>query len=160
MTNDKNSTDHSSFPFGKLPMRDMSQSLPIALLRGREAIMTGFRNMLHEYDLTDQQWRVLRALAETPELEVVELAERCVILQPSVSRILKKLEDRKLVSRRICQQDRRRSHITITAKGKDLFQLIAPQSEELYKVINGKFGSEKMQHLLHLLNDLTESMAD
>ena len=52
-----------------LPMRTFSQSLPMALLRAREAVMRRFRPGLRCHGVTEQQWRVLRALAE--ELEQV-----------------------------------------------------------------------------------------
>ena len=158
MTKTKQPSQNQYFPAGQLPMREMSKSLPIALLRARESIMGDFRSLLHEYDLTDQQWRVLRALAESLEVEVVGLADRCVILQPSVSRIVKKLEDRGLISRRNSSSDRRRSHITMTAKGRDLFQSIAPRAELAYEVIIDRFGSKKLTQLLDLLDDLSQAM--
>ncbi len=46
-----------------LPMRAFSSSLPMALLRAREAVMRRFRPGLRDHGVTEQQWRVLRALA-------------------------------------------------------------------------------------------------
>lgn len=158
MTQTRDNNGKDPFPAGQLPMRDISHSLPLALLKGREVIMAGFRAMLLDYDLTDQQWRVLRVLAEQPKLEVAELAQKCVIMQPSVSRILKRLVDRGLVQRATSAQDRRYSYISITETGKELFQEIAPKSEVLYKVITEKFGDEKMEDLLGLLQNLAETM--
>jgi hypothetical protein len=54
-----------------IAMRDFSASLPMALLQAREAAMQLFRPLLAEHDLTEQQWRVLRALSASDEpLEV------------------------------------------------------------------------------------------
>ena len=63
----------------------------MALLRTREAVMTHFRPMLRSHGVTEQQWRVLRALMEHEELEVTQLAERSFILSPRLSRILQNL---------------------------------------------------------------------
>ncbi|WP_339862929.1 homoprotocatechuate degradation operon regulator HpaR [Paremcibacter congregatus] len=156
----KNTKRDTTFTGEQLPMRDLAHSLPITLLKGRESIMTDFRAMLLDNKLTDQQWRVLRALAENPVLEVVELAEKCVILQPSVSRIIRKMEERGLITRIIPSRDRRRSEISITPKGRALFAKLAPRCEEIYKEITARFGQEKLDKLLALLHDLSASMKD
>ena len=45
-------------------MRPFEQSLPMALLRAREAVMRGFRRVLREHGLNEQEWRIIRALKE------------------------------------------------------------------------------------------------
>jgi hypothetical protein len=45
--------------------------------------MAHFRPMLARHDITEQQWRVLRVLAETGPVEATELANRASILPPS-----------------------------------------------------------------------------
>ena len=41
----------------------VSRSLPMQLMRAREAVMKRFRPHLTERGLTDQQWRVIRPLS-------------------------------------------------------------------------------------------------
>ncbi|MGO7998126.1 hypothetical protein ACC734_37775, partial [Rhizobium ruizarguesonis] len=60
--------------------RDTRRSLPIALLRAREAVMGHFRPMLALHDVTEQQWRVIRILAEAGTLDASEMSERAFIL--------------------------------------------------------------------------------
>src|SRR5579883_1276119 len=83
-----------------LKIRDFSQSLPMLLLRAREAVMRYFRPSLLEHGVTEQQWRVLRALSTADEMEVMILANATYLLPPSLSRILKDLQRRGLVKRR------------------------------------------------------------
>ncbi|MDP7101742.1 MAG: hypothetical protein QF503_11390, partial [Rhodospirillales bacterium] len=56
-------------------LRDFSRSLPMALLRAREAVMERFRPSLRTHGLTDQQWRVLRALYDHGQKDLGELAD-------------------------------------------------------------------------------------
>src|SRR5690349_24939051 len=84
----------------RLPMRDFSRSLPMALLRAREAVMRQFRPSLRQHDLTEQQWRILRALAAIEAIEVTELARTAFLLGPSLSRILRDLDARGLIERK------------------------------------------------------------
>ncbi len=135
-----------------------SRSLPIALLRAREAVMANFRPMLAEHDVTEQQWRVLRVLSESGRLDASDLASRASILAPSLTRILKTLEDRAYVLRERDANDGRRSWLTLTAEGEGLIRLVAPQSREIYDSIEKRFGPERVEALLDLLNELGEAV--
>src|SRR5437667_12526243 len=84
----------------RAPMREFSRSLPMSLLRAREAVMRQFRPSLRNHGLTEQQWRILRALTAVDAIEVTELARVAFLLGPSLSRILRDLEARDLIERR------------------------------------------------------------
>src|SRR5581483_12004497 len=124
-----------------LAMRPFSESLPMALLRTREAVMSLFRPGLRSHGVTEQQWRILRALAHTGPLEVTELAEATFLLAPSLSRILPDLEKRQLISRRQVDTDLRRSVVSLEPKGLRLIATHAPYSEQMYEQIAARFGS-------------------
>ncbi len=116
--------------------------------------------MLRNYGLTEQQWRVLRALVEFSEVEVTELAKRSYILSPSLSRILQNLEERDLVKRHAVQSDQRRARISISSKGRRLFNAIAPHSEAHYDKIATAFGANKLAQLYELLGELDAALSD
>src|SRR3979411_2802553 len=101
----------------RVPMRDFSRSLPMSLLRARESVMRHFRPSLRAHGLTEQQWRILRALASIDAIEVTELAHVAFLLGPSLSRILRDLEARHLIERRVAKADLRRGVVSISAKG-------------------------------------------
>ena len=89
----------------------------MALLRTREAVMCLFRPGLRSRGVTEQQWRILRALAHAGPMEVTELAEATFLLGPSLSRILPDMEKRQLVSRKQVDSDLRRSVVSLEPKG-------------------------------------------
>jgi homoprotocatechuate degradation regulator HpaR len=130
----------------------------MALLRAREAVMDRFRPMLRAHGVTEQQWRVLRALTETGEVEVTALAAKSCILMPSLSRILRNLEVRGLIERRVPAHDQRRSSITLSATGRQLIDTVAPHSEAHYADITAAVGSRKLDELYELLDDLTGAL--
>ncbi|MDI6835246.1 MAG: homoprotocatechuate degradation operon regulator HpaR [Rhizobiaceae bacterium] len=138
----------------RVRLRHFSRSLPMLLLRAREAMMRHFRNSLRVHDITEQQWRILRALVTVPEIEVTELARATFLLGPSLSRILKDLETRQLIERHQDENDLRRSRIAISQAGLALIEKVAPQSEEIYGEITRAFGAERMRELQRLLEDL------
>ncbi len=145
-------------------MRPFDESLPMALLRAREATMRRFRPILAEHDVTEQQWRVLRALAahagDQPDaagLEVSQLGEITFLLGPSLSRILTHLETRSLIIRGISPADRRRASISITDAGLQLVARIAPSSESEYTEIEAALGPRRLRALFDLLHELEAS---
>lgn len=143
-----------------LAMRDFSESLPMALLQTREVVMAIFRPLLAEHDLTEQQWRVLRVLASvSTALEVGQVVEATNLLAPSLSRILKDLEARGLVTRSAVEQDQRRAQIGLSATGFELVKKIAPQSEALYNKIEASFGQTELTRLLDQLATLRDKTA-
>lgn len=136
-------------------MRPFSASLPMALLQAREAAMRLFRPMLAEHDLTEQQWRVLRALTAVDRpIDAGALAERTFLLAPSLSRILANLEARHLIHRHGDPGDQRRSLFALTPDGVATVGLVAPASERRYATIEGAFGAERLARLLAELHDL------
>ncbi len=143
----------------RIPMRDFSRSLPMALLRAREAVMRQFRPSLRSHGLTEQQWRILRALASIDEIEVTELAHLAFLLGPSLSRILRDLEARGLIERRTAELDQRRGMVSISPKGLRLMKSVAPSSEAIYAAITERYGARKLAELQDMLAALEQSLA-
>jgi len=143
----------------RVPMREFSRSLPMSLLRAREAVMRQFRPSLRQHSLTEQQWRILRALASIDTIEVTELARTAFLLGPSLSRILRDLEARRLIERKAAREDLRRGMVSISEKGLKLMQRVAPTSEEIYAAINRRFGAGRLAELQDMLGELERSLA-
>jgi len=77
---------------------------------------------------------------------------------PSLSRTIKGLEGRKLITRRIEKEDQRAFMLSITKKGAALVALIGQQSEAEYLDIEGRIGSKKMDQLHRLLSEVEEKI--
>ena len=137
-------------------LRDFQKNLPMALLRARESVMSHFRPILRDHDITEQQWRVIRALYGSNGMEATALAEKTMLLMPSLTRILKSLEEQKLVRRFAVEGDNRRKLIRLAERGRDFYTKMAPLSEAEYKKIESQIGSKRLAELYELL----ESIAD
>src|SRR6266853_3840171 len=143
----------------RVPMREFSRSLPMSLLRAREAVMRHFRPSLRDHGLTEQQWRILRALASIDAIEVTELARVAFLLGPSLSRILRDLEARRLIERKTAKADLRRGVVSISDKGLKLMEVVAPSSEAIYAAITKRYGARRLAELQDMLAALEASLA-
>lgn len=131
-----------------------TQSLPIALLRARDKVMGPVRKMLADVGVTEQQWRVLRVLVEEGPLDPTSIADRAVLLLPSLTRILQKLEEKDLVTRGRDQFDRRRHVIALTEAGEALIAENMAEALALAAAQRERLGAEKFDQLLVLLSEL------
>jgi homoprotocatechuate degradation regulator HpaR len=132
-------------------LRPFSRSLPMALLRARETVMQHFRPSLHAAGLTEQQWRVLRALASHGEIDVTGLANATFLLAPSLTRILRELERRKIVRRRADPSDLRAALISLTARGRSIVDTVGVHSERVYRALETRLGATRMEALMTML---------
>lgn len=142
-------------------MRDFRHSLPMALLKAREAAMSRFRPMLREHGLTEQQWRTIRTISAYEGIDASELARRSFLLSPSLTRILRFLEHENIIRRSSDPNDQRRSVFVLTRKGQKIFSEVAFDSEVLYSEIEQDFGLDKLEQLYGLLAEFLKlSRAD
>jgi len=143
-------------PDGARRMRKFDDSIPLKLLKAREATMGFFRPLLQEIPITEQQWRVIRALNEYKELESKQLAQLCCILSPSLTGILNRLEQQNYIKRRKSTEDQRRVLISLTRKAKNMFAKASERMEARYADMTNQFSAKDMEQLDRLLTKLCQ----
>jgi homoprotocatechuate degradation regulator HpaR len=139
-------------------LRNINRSLPMQLLQARESTMFLFRPMLRQFGLTDQQWRVIRVLATNKQIEAFELSQQSMILPPSLTRILKNLEEKGFVKRSTDIGDQRKVLVSLSARGQKKYQQVVPASEKVYRSIERKLGKRDLTELLNQLINLNNSL--
>jgi len=143
-------------PSDKINLGSTDRSLPIALLRARETVMEPVRDMLSESGISEQKWRVLRVVEETGPTQQTSIAKAACLLLPSLTRIINAMEKDGLLTRQPDQKDGRISLISITEKGRALIAEHAAESQKIFGEIKDQFGSENLDTLLNLLDELRQ----
>lgn len=121
------------------------QSLAGTLLAAREAVMAPLRVHLRRADVTEQQWRVLRVLGDGGAMDARSIARQALLYAPSVTRILKELNDRGLITRGSDPDDARRTVVSITAQGRALMEETAQHTTALLADYGQAFGEERLE---------------
>ena len=153
------------------------RNLPALLLQAREALMSRRRPALRRHGLSDQQWRVLRVLAEVAGdgrvdggesadglvqaaasggIETGALAKAAFILGPSLTGILARMERDGLVLRKRLPSDARRSWVAASAKGLALVSALSGDIESQYQEVSDHLGADRLQALYAILDDLID----
>lgn len=135
-------------------MDTMQRNIPLLLMRAREVMMQNFRPILNKRNLTEQQWRILRALYESKELEPRELCEICCILSPSMAGILKRMEDLGLIIKVPSKFDRRRVEVVLAPGVDKLVEEVLEENIKTYDEFAAKVGDEVLYQLEDVLDQL------
>ena len=136
------------------------RSLPIALIRAREGIMPPIREMLAETGITEQQWRVLRVLAEYGPQNSSTLANRASLLFPSLTRIAQTMHTKGLITLSRDEEDRRRQMIAITDAGQKIIDDKASRATRIVEDIKTRIGADRYEALLDTLALLDPDSTD
>lgn len=106
-----------------------------------------------QFDLTAQQYNVLRLLrAALPEsLPTLEVADRLVSRAPDITRMLDKLERRRLVRRERSTVDRRTVLVGVTDAGQALLDEVAEPLAACHERQLGHLSQKELRQLNALL---------
>jgi len=137
-------------------MKKLEDSLTLQLLRARESAMMFFRPILQETGFTEQQWRVIRVLNDNGELEARQLAEKCCILSPSLTRIISRFEKEGLIIRNRSTKDQRITLLSLSEEATQIFREISPKIDQSYEQLIQQLGKEKMKELSRLLTEVAK----
>lgn len=140
------------------PSRFAHRNLPLMLLQARERVMSRFRPLLKAHGVTEQQWRVLRALDDHEFLEPREIGEICCISSPSMAVMLSRMEELGLVHRARFEKDQRRVRVSLTAKGQAIVADVAPLNELRYQAMKHELGEQTLETLYAALDKVLQTL--
>lgn len=117
---------------GKRSQPPPAQTAYVTLLSTADKLKTLFEALCAPFDITGQQYNVLRILrgAEPEGLPTLTIAERMIESTPGITRMIDRLESKGLVTREIRPHDRRCVYCRITARGLKLLQALDEPCEE------------------------------
>ena len=124
----------------------------VDLLRTTDLLSRRPAQVLKAEDLSSTQYNVLRILRGTPEgLSCSEIADRMITRDPDITRLLDRLEKRKLVRRNRDAKDRRAIVVTITPPGLELLARLDIPIQETHRAQLKHMGEDRLKQLRELL---------
>lgn len=122
------------------------------LVRTAELLSRPIAQLLKTEDLSSAQYNVLRILRGSPEgLTCGEIGNRMVTRDPDITRLLDRLEKRKLIDRGRDDRDRRVVLTRITPGGLQLLGRLDEPVHDAHQQLLGHLGKERLQALAGLL---------
>jgi len=117
-------------------------------------------DLFKSHDLTPQQFNVLRILRgqKGNPISIYALPERMLDKQSNASRLVDKLEAKKLCEKRICPTDKRKAEVVITEAGLVLLAAIDSPLKERHADACKSLSSNDLETLNHLLDKLRSTL--
>lgn len=142
------------------PFATEFQEAGVALLRTSDQLQRRLAATVEPHGLTVQQYNVLRILrgAHPEAVPTLEIATRMIEQAPGITRLLDRLEAKKLIARVRCRKDRRRVLCTISKEGLALLAALDQPMLETLRACFDSLSSEKTRALIQLLDDLREGL--
>lgn len=139
------------------PFRD--ELLTYLLARASQVVGEGFSGALKRRGLSVRQWRVLGSLWDAESLTLGELAEAILCEQSSTTRLVDRLVVAGLVDKRVPRDDRRKVHVSLTGKGRELGAELVQLALSEQRAVAADHGIERIAALKAELEALIERFA-
>ncbi len=115
---------------------DLAQFLPYRLSVLTNRISSAIaRTYSKRFDLTIPEWRVMAVLGGAGGLSAGEVAERTAMDKVQVSRAIARLVEKKRVQRVTDAEDARFARLSLTAKGRAIYDEIVPHALGLEDIL-------------------------
>lgn len=136
----------------------IEQEAYLSLWRTYDRLRALEDDLFSQWDLTAQQYNVLRILkAEHSEpIPTLSLVAKLVSRAPDVTRMLDKLERRKLINRSKRKIDRRTVYISITTTGLSLLEEISEPLRACHEMQLGHLTGAELKTLVQLLHTVRQ----
>jgi len=109
-----------------------------------------------DFKIAPQEWKVIAILHHFPRSSAAQVGERTAMDKVAVSRAIKSLEGRNLISKDFCADDRRRSILTLTPQGQEIYRQVEPLATAYEKDMTDILNAQEQQQLDHLIRKLTD----
>lgn len=110
------------------------------------------------FDVTVDQWSVLKTLYETDELSQKELARRCGKDQPTLTRIVDLLLKKGLAERVVSESDRRTLYLHLTPLGKQKVESLSPIVTQIRMKAWEQLTEEDFAHFTRILSKIYSNL--
>lgn len=131
----------------------IEKKILLNILYTQNVISEKFNEILKPYDLSTEQFNVLRILRgqKGHPANMCVIQERMIAKTSNTTRLVDKLLAKDLVTREVCPDNRRKMEVSITQKGLDLLASLDPLVVEHEKSFTQNLTEAELQELNQLL---------
>src|SRR6516164_2906590 len=128
-------------------LRFVDDYLPALLAQASQLISSEFHEVARKHGFSVSEWRVMASLAGGGAISIGQLAQVTVTKQPTVTRLLDRMEARGQVERLPHDSDRRVTLVRITRKGSKAVEHLMELAREHERRVLEPFGLQRAEEL-------------
>jgi MarR family transcriptional regulator, 2-MHQ and catechol-resistance regulon repressor len=122
-----------------------------------KAVQDRMRMELAKDNLSITEFSVLEVLYHKEKQTIHQIGNSVLISSGSMTYVIDKLEQRRLINRISCPNDRRVIHVMLTVDGNELMMKIMPKHQELVENMLGSLNNDDAEILVKLLKKVKEN---
>ncbi len=131
----------------------------LVLMQTSKAIQERIRMEMMKNKLNITEFSVLESLYQRGKQTIQQIGQSILISSGSMTYVIDKLEQKGLLKRNACPNDRRAIHVTLTDDGEDLMAKMMPEHEELVDYMFGSLNDDGTERIVKLLNKVSKRVA-
>jgi MarR family transcriptional regulator, 2-MHQ and catechol-resistance regulon repressor len=125
-----------------------------ALVRTYQAFSAYSESHIRQFDLTPAQFDVIATLGNTVGMSMGEIGEKTLITKGTLTGVIDRLIQKKLVTREVSPHNRRHIIVQLTAQGEQIFEQSFPAHIAHIKDRFEHLEPSELEALTNLLNQL------
>ena len=138
---------------------DLKQFLPYSLTNIAMQMSEQFSELYQQqFDLTVPQWRIIANLAQYGERTAKELCDMARMDKSTVSRAVKSLLARNLITAKENPKDKRASLLSLSVEGNRLHEQIVPLANEWQTGLVSDLDSQELKQFISTLSKLSNHL--
>lgn len=136
---------------------DIQNFMPYLLNQAAEISSIEFQAYYKQrYGMLRTEWRVLFHLGRYGEITAKEICERARLHKTKVSRAVSALEDKRFLTRKQLEGDRRHEGLSLTKGGLAAFEDLSVAAQKFDEKLMGQFSDEEARVLRHCLGKIAQ----
>jgi DNA-binding MarR family transcriptional regulator len=128
-----------------------TKSLTGLFARAQDALLMPFQAELKSHDLSIVEWRVLKALLSEDGMRIIDLAERALSRQVTITHAIGRMERAGLVGRRVPRDDRRSRCVYLMERGRHVARQLATLERRHERAASRALGGATSRKLKNVL---------
>jgi len=142
------------------PRLELERFLPYRLNLAAEAVSRALSRLYAErYGMGIPEWRVAATLGQYARMTAKQIGAHSRMHKTKVSRAVAALEIKRLVRREANAEDLREEFLTLTARGRQVYDDLAPRALAFEQALDSAIGPRDRQRLDALLSRLETCVA-
>jgi len=133
---------------------ELSLKLFVVLTRALQSVRKKVEADIRSHQLNLTEFAVLELLFNKGAQPIQKIGDKVLLASSSITYVVDKLEEKKLLERKPCPNDRRITHALLTTQGKELMAEIFPQHSEAIQEIFAGLDIEEKKVMIEQLKKL------
>ena len=135
---------------------ELGSYFPYRLATLADTIIRSFAGIFGpRFGITHPEWRIVAALGTLGSMTSTDIGQFARLHKTRVSRTVSELEAKGLLSRRTSEVDMRVAHLSLTARGRSLYDEMVPLALAFDREISADLTAQEREDFLRILDRIT-----